>query len=150
MATIWPHHMGECHINSSRTKHTQFLTGNVSRDVVYLLRCLCYLVSAGCLTACPSLSPEPCSLLPSLPLSLSLSTPAAPWHGDMAAREREGRLSFRNINYSLETHTHSHILCLCWPSLCIGSPHSILFGLSANNCWHTVICAHTVFLSHHL
>ena len=123
-------HMSECHINSSRAKHS-LLTGSVSGDVVYLLKaCVCYLVSAGILTARPSLSLSWASLSFALAASPSLN-PAARQPRGMAAREREREredwLSFRNISYSLEIHTHSHIQCWFWASLWIGSPHWVLF-----------------------
>lgn len=68
--------------------------------------------------------------------SLPLSSPRP--------RDTESKsLSFRNINHSPWKHTHTQ--CWSWASLCIGSRHCILFGLSDNYCWHTVICAHIVY-----
>lgn len=107
----------------------------MSWDVVYLLSCV-----LSCLSrVLHSMSIALSWALLSFALPPFLSQPHSP------EGEREGWLSFRNINYSLEIRTCSHIQCWFWASLCIGSPHCILFGLSANEGWHTVICAHTVY-----
>lgn len=118
-----------------KNKTQSLLAGNMSWDVVYLL---------SRVLSCPSRVLHSMSIALSwalLPFALPpfLSQPHGP------EGEREGRLSFRNINYSLEIRTCSHIQCWFWASLCLGSPHCILFGLSVNEGWHTVICAHTVY-----
>ena len=106
-------HMSECHINSSRAKHS-LLTGSVSGDVVYLLKaCVCYLVSAGILTARPSLSLSLLSLALFRPRRLSLSQPRGPpaqRHGGERERERErerGLAEFQLLPRDPHTLTHT-------------------------------------------